>query len=245
MVKRIHPPRAPWDELPDVVLHAPIPVVKQHPDYADAKAGDADAALRLVRDTISDEAVEKLRRHGIPSAPVLLPVHALESTGVNAIPLALAEEIGRRLGWTVVRSVVQTNLVGHTGASGFARLARQAAFGGAVTAVDHVLVDDFIGQGGTLANLRGHVIGAGGRIVAATVLTGKLHSAKLSLEPSTLSDLRRKHGAELEAWWRDRFGHGFDCLTESEARYLLRTPDADRIRDRTAAEEHEGDLGPD
>jgi hypothetical protein len=33
----------------------------------------------------------------------------------------------------------------------------------------------------------------------------------------------------------DRFGFGYDCLTSSEARYLIRTPSADRIRDRIIA----------
>lgn len=44
----------------------------------------------------------------------------------------------------------------HTGANGFGRLARQPFFEGVVTAgQDYVLVDDFVGMGGTLANLRG------------------------------------------------------------------------------------------
>lgn len=240
------PTRAPWNQLPDVVLHAPIDTVKGHADYEAAKAGDAGAALRLVVDTLSDEALRALQGSAELDTPVLAPVHALENTGVNAIPLALAEEISRRIGWPIAKGVVQANLVGHTGASGFARLARQAVFVGAVEADrDYVLVDDFIGQGGTLANLRGHLLAHGGRVVGATVLTGKLHSARLALSPSTLDELRRKHGAELEEWWRERFDHGFDCLTESEARYLFRTPDADRVRDRVAAAEHAGDRGVD
>ncbi len=169
---------------------------------------------------------------------VLVPVHAFESTGVNAIPLVLAEELGRRLQLAVAKSIVQINLVGHTGASGFARLARQAVFDGEVEERrNHVLVDDFVGQGGTLANLRGHVLRQGAVVVGATVLTGKLHSTQLVLSASTLDELRRKHGPELERWWRDRFGHGFDGLTESEGGTLVRTPDADRIRDRIAAEQ--------
>ena len=35
-----------------------------------------------------------------------------------------------------------------------------------------------------------------------------------------------------EAWWKERFGYGFDCLTHSEARYLERAEDADSIRER-------------
>lgn len=68
-----------------------------------------------------------------------------------------------------------------------------------------------------------------------TVLTGKAHSAVLALAESTLDALRKKHGKDLENWWRQRFGFGFDCLTESEARYLLNTPSADRVRDQIAA----------
>jgi hypothetical protein len=49
-----------------------------------------------------------------------------------------------------------------------------------------------------------------------------------------------KHGDDLETWWRAEFGFGFDALTESEARYLLRAEDADTIRRRLAEAEHEG-----
>lgn len=34
------PPRFPWEEgFPDVVILAPVPAVKQHPDYEAAKSG--------------------------------------------------------------------------------------------------------------------------------------------------------------------------------------------------------------
>ena len=71
-------------------------------------------------------------------------------------PAALAKLLSERLGIPFDISVVQTNVVGHTGAGGYGRLARQAAFGGEVKrGREYVMVDDFIGQGGTLANLRG------------------------------------------------------------------------------------------
>jgi adenine/guanine phosphoribosyltransferase-like PRPP-binding protein len=42
--------------------------------------------------------------------------------------------------------------VSHTGADGFSRLARQAQFAGSVQAGRrYVMVDDFVGMGGTLA----------------------------------------------------------------------------------------------
>jgi hypothetical protein len=140
------------------------------------------------------------------------------------------------LGWPVDTGVVQVNVVSHTCADGFSRLARQAEFAGAIRpGCEYVLVDDFVGMGGTLANLKGHVERHGGKVLAAVCLTGKLHSAKLKPTPQRLQELRSRHGTDLENWWIERFAHDFDALTESEARYLARTEAADTIRNRIAA----------
>gem|GEM_PF-4489309 len=77
----------------------------------------------------------------------------------------------------------------------YGRLARQPDFEGAVTqGRDYVLVDDFVGMGGTLANLRGFIEAQGGKVVAAVTLTGKPYSAKLALDAEQLQKLREKHG---------------------------------------------------
>ena len=99
---------------------------------------------------------------------------------------------------------------------------------------DYLLVDDFIGQGGTRANFRGYIEAHGASVLGAVSLTGKLYSATRALSDKQLRGLGSKHG-ELDNWWRERFGFGFNALTESEARYLVRTPDADTIRNRVAA----------
>lgn len=236
------PPRTNWSGFPDVVIHAPESAVKQHPAYADAKAGDSDAAFALVSDTVSQPAVAAVLILRAGRKPLLASAHAFERTGVNAIPEALADELAKRTGFPVDSSIVQVNVVGHTSANGFMRLARQAMFEGEVVAgADYLLVDDFIGQGGTLANLKGFIETHGGRVIGATVLTGKPYSAKLSPIDAQLAALRAKHGKALETWWQQRFGHSFDCLTQSEARYLERSPDADSIRDRIVAAEQTGD----
>ena len=100
---------------------------------------------------------------------------------------------------------------------------------------DPVMANDFIGEGGTLANLRGWIEKRGGRVVAAIALTGKLYSATLNPIEEQLHELRQKHGADFEKWWKEHFGHAFDCLTQSEARYLTHSPDVDTIRNRLAA----------
>ena len=40
------------------------------------------------------------------------------------------------------------------------------------------------------------------------------------------------HGPEIENWRLEDFGYDFSCLTESEARYLVRVENADTIRSR-------------
>jgi hypothetical protein len=241
------PPRTPWQSgFPSVVIHAPESGVKNHLDYWAAKRGDADAALRLVQATMSVDAVDALRSLIESRRPTLVSAHALEREGVNAIPEALADELARLLDLPVDSSVVQTNVVSHTGADGFSRLARQAAFTGEIFAgTDYVMVDDFVGQGGTLANLKGIIEAAGGSVIAATALTGKSHSAALAPTAEQIALLRAKHGKELEIWWNERFGHGFDCLTQSEARYLERTQDAHIIRNRIAEAEQTGNRAAD
>ena len=100
----------------------------------------------------------------------------------------------------------------------------------------YIVVDDFIGQGGTIANMCGHIRSQGAQVIAATVLTGKPFSANLALTDETLMLLRDKH-VQLENWWLEYFGFDFSCLTESEARYLIRSSDAETIRNRILAVE--------
>ena len=234
------PPRVAWpQEFPDAVLLAPESQTRRHPEYAAAKSGDAVPAVKLVHALVREAGIDAIRmlidRAG-DGQPVLASAHAYEREGVNAIPAALSKLLSERLGLPFDTNVVQTNVVGHTGADGYGRLARQAAFGGEIErGRKYVMVDDFIGQGGTLANLRGWIEKKGGTVVGAVGLTGKPYSAKLKVTKEQLHELRQRHGRNFEKWWREHFGHPFDCPTQSEARYLARSPDVDTIRDRLAA----------
>ena len=234
------PPRVAWQGFPDVVLLDREPEVKQHPKHLAAKAGDAEAAAVLVDDLVGDAGIAAARALietvSESGAPVLVSAHAYERQGVNAIPAALAKLLSERLAIEFGATVVQSNMVSHTGADGYGRLARQAAFDGKVArGREYLMVDDFIGQGGTLANLRGHLQKQGGQVIGAVALTGKPYSAKLNPAEEQLHELREKHGRDFERWWQEHFGHPFACLTQSEARYLARSPDAGTIRDRLAA----------
>ena len=81
----------------------------------------------------------------------------------------------------------------------------------------------------------GYIARNGGIVRGAITLTGRPYSAKLALQSETLGELRAKHGHEIEEWWRENSGYGFECLTESEARYLIRAEDADTIRAKLSA----------
>ncbi len=235
------PPRTPWNQFPDVLIHASESTVKKHPAYEAAKSGDDVSATHLVLTCLNLAQVVALNQLVAGKRPTLVSAHAMERHGVNAIPEVFADELGRLLSWPVDTGIVQTNVVSHTGANGFWRLARQAEFDGTVQAgCDYVLVDDFVGMGGTLANLKGHIETLGGNVLAAVALTGKTHSAKLAPTPERLNELRKRHGTEFENWWIGHFAHSFDALTESEARYLARTETADTIRDRIAEAEQTG-----
>ena len=235
------PPRTPWNQFPDVLIHASESTVKKHPAYEAAKSGDDVSATHLVLTCLNLAQVVALNQLVAGKRPTLVSAHAMERHGVNAIPEVFADELGRLLSWPVDTGIVQTNVVSHTGANGFWRLARQAEFDGTVEAgCDYVLVNDFVGMGGTLANLKGHIETLGGNVLAAVALTGKTHSAKLAPTPERLNELRKRHGTEFENWWIGHFAHSFDALTESEARYLARTETADTIRDRIAEAEQTG-----
>jgi len=147
-VKKVH--RITWEDFPPVWIHAQELAVKKHPCYQVAKSGDPDATFWLVRDSISKAVVKQLGETFQGQNPILVSVHAIEGTGVNAIPEALADLLAEYLGWRTDNGIIQTNIVGHTGADGFSRLARQAVFDGPVIPYQsYLMVDDFVGQGGT------------------------------------------------------------------------------------------------
>jgi hypothetical protein len=240
-------PRAPWPEhFPDVVVHGDLQRRNKHPNFAIAKAGDAGAALLLVHDLLSEEAISHLESLLQGRQPFVVPVSAIEVAGFNAIPDAMTQVIGDRLKLPpLAATIVQSNKVAHTRADGWHRLVTPAMFTGTVVAdADYLLVDDHIGFGGTLANLRGHIEANGGHVLGMTTLTETGGGREIAVRPKTVSMLRLKYGNEFEQFWRSVFGHGIDCLTNLEAGYLSRVESLDAVRTRMAqAAEHARSRG--
>lgn len=171
-------------EFPPVAIHAPRREVSTHPWFAGARSGDVDAAALLVADTCSGAAVDWLGELGSGKAPLLVAVLAHKAEGLNVLPEVLAQGLHLLLGWEIDTELVQASVVHQAGAAGFNHVARQPLFTGAVEAGRaYVLVDDFIGQGATVASLRGHISAGGGRVLGATVLTGSAALSAVRLEP--------------------------------------------------------------
>ncbi|MBY0354568.1 MAG: hypothetical protein K2Q12_02435 [Rickettsiales bacterium] len=90
--------RYPWEDgFPDVVVHTDLQTRNAHPDYAAAKAGDDEAAVRLVEDLTSKSAVQQLRERMAGSDVLFASVAAIEVEGYNAIPKVFAEHLSRLL----------------------------------------------------------------------------------------------------------------------------------------------------
>lgn len=145
----------------------------------------------------------------------------------------MAQRIGRLFGLAVQSSsIVQVNKVGHTRAPAFQRLVTPARFDGIVKAgQNYVLIDDHVGLGGTLANLRGFVEARGGTVIGISTLTESRDARQIALRPQTRDLLWGTHGEELNQLWSARIGHGIDCLTEVEALQLCRRPSIVAIED--------------
>jgi hypothetical protein len=233
------PIRTAWpSDFPPVAIHTIVRIRDRHVGYAAAKSGAADAAWLLARDLMSERAMGELRHLVGPRdrRPILLPVTALETTGFNAIPDAMAGVLSHHLGWSLSPgNIVQNNTVGHTRAKSFNRLVTPASFEGPVEVGGlYVLVDDHVGLGGTLANLRGHVETSGGVVIAMTTLTESRDGRHIALRSATLDMLWERHGKGLETLWRERLGHGLDCLTNLEGEILCRELSVDEIAGRLA-----------
>ncbi len=224
--------RTPWaDDFPDTVIDRALGDATQHSLYEKAKAGDTTSAYLLAKDLVTDEAIEKIRQLTSDKNMLIVPVHAEEAVGKNKIPVAVSAILAEALDVAFSTDIVQATKVSRTAKDGWYRLANPPMFEGKLPKNSRVLlVDDTQTQGGTFAALKGHIESQGGQVIGAYALTGKQYSVQLRLSKETLESLRHEY-SNIEPWWRDTFGYGFETLTEWEARYIIKSgKTADEVR---------------
>jgi adenine/guanine phosphoribosyltransferase-like PRPP-binding protein len=216
----------------DILIGGGLGLLAKHPDYSAAKAGSNQAAVRVVRQTLTSEFVDQIRAKGSNKDIVVQPVLAIEASGFNKIPVMAAARIATELGLRIGTDIVQSSSPQRTGLSGLARIFSRPDFDGHVEeGRAYLLVDDTVTQGGTFAALADYIESMGGRVVGCVALTGKQYSSKISLSEQTLAALREKYG-DIEQHFQAAAGRGFDSFTESEARYLFSYKPASTVRDR-------------
>ena len=232
-----YPVRTPWPaDFPEVVIHSELKVRNAHPKYKEAKTGDITSAQQLVDDLLSPGRVRDIARLTGRRNPLVAPVAAIESGGFNAIPDEMAHVLAAELGLRMAPyDLYQLSYVAHTRAGGWHRMVTPAVFAGTVIeGADNLLVDDHVGFGGTLANLRGYIEVNGGHVVGMTAQPETGGGRKIAILPETLFMLQERHGDELNHLWRQVFGYGTDCLTNIEAGYLYRVESVAAINTRMA-----------
>lgn len=228
-------PRFPWGDFPDVLRNGNLGELKQQPEYAVAKSGDAKAALSLADRIIRPEFVEAVSRMGAGHPrPVLLPVLAEESVGDNRIPLAFAEVLSERLGWQVERDILQINRAWHTDAGADHRLIARCLFDGTVEPdAGYILIDDTLTMGGTLADLRGFIMSKGAVPLGATAAVAHEGALRLPIRDKMREDIFARHGKDaVQEFVNEEFGYGIECLTQGEAGHIRKALSLDALRDR-------------
>jgi len=107
--------RAPWGDFPQVIRNADLSAIQVEPEYQAAKGGDHQAALNLVDRLITAETVDRIKALIGDRKLTLLPVLAVEGTGNNKIPLAMAEVLSSRLVLDVELGIGQREKIHRTG----------------------------------------------------------------------------------------------------------------------------------
>ncbi|HEV2747609.1 MAG TPA: glycosyl hydrolase 108 family protein [Allosphingosinicella sp.] len=192
--------------------------VEVHPRYAEAKTGDEDAALELVRDLVTPENVDAALVRFVGAGDVVLaPVVKKGDAGLNKLPLALAVHYGRATGIAVDTGIVQAPGPRRRGLKGPARIAHRPEFNGAVVPKRrYVLVDDVVTQGGTVAEMADHIRAQGGEVAGVIALASGARSGSLAPTRKMVETIDRRIGDVV----RTRLGREPSALTFDEAYYL-------------------------
>ena len=219
--------RTPWNAFPDVAVQTTVGKLKSHPDYDAAKAGDQDAALRVIDRVFKPGKVTD-------SCDLIVPVLQLDQGKQNMLAVAYALRLSRELGAEVFLGISQSNQVSHTGADATTRILGQPTFLGDIPEGRRVvIVDDVATFGSTLANLRGWIEHQGAHVIRATTLGATFGGTKLAQPKEALEKLLSKF-PEVQTL-ADNLGFTPDCFTARETHFLVQVPSRERMQALVAA----------
>ncbi|MBU2840285.1 hypothetical protein HF670_12090 [Acidithiobacillus thiooxidans] len=237
IAQNIKPQRYPWGDFPDVLRNGDLGTLKREPEYLAAKAGDEESALNLADRLICQDFVEAVRKLGAQHAhPVLLPVLDEESAGDNCIPIAFAKTLAHQLGWDMETKVLQVTRSYRTGSGSDHRMVVHPKFDGVINRnAGYILLDDTLTMGGTLASLRGFIQSHEGTVLGAAVGVAHEGALHLPIRESMLQSIYSKHGQQAtQAFAKEQWGYGIECLTQAEAGHIRKAVSLDALRDRFA-----------
>lgn len=200
--------------------------IKADPDYRAAKAGDHEAAARMVDRLVSPEQTARaLEAFG--QDVIYVPVKAEEASGLNAIPEAVAHLYAEATGASFSDDIVQSSRAYHTGARPLERIISRPTFDGEIVAGKrYVIVDDVTVMGGTLAELASYIREGGGEVVGTVTLANASRTGRIAPNARDIKIIEDRFGDIL----RDELGVEPSALTADEASYLVNFRDADALR---------------
>ena len=224
--------------------------LKSHPDYAAAKAGDENAAFRLVAEIVNRKKLAEIVDQ-LPAGTRVTPVAAQEASGRNKIPLAVAALInaaGSEKGLVLELGIVQTNVVKHTGGAALDRLLARPEFAGTVIpAKNYFVIDDVVTSGSSVNELRKFIqsekgIVVGGAVLAAAFNPQMGHGAQLDLLQETIQEINRKFDVkELNRLLAaNGIANNYTELTNAQAKYVATFGSLDALRTQIAARRNQG-----
>lgn len=170
---------------------------------------------------------------------ILVPVMELESAGNNAIPAALARALVSVGMKHDVGGIVQTSTAKRKDLKAVERLKTRKVFEGEVIpGRKYIIIDDILTQGGTIHELRTHIVNNGGEVVAVSSLAFSAGSNIIAIQQDTIDEIVTRFGRErTEKLLQEHNVTGtLEALTESEGRAVLRFKSFESFRARISEE---------
>lgn len=201
--------------------HTSLVQLKKNPNYDLAKAGDVVAAFDLIESLYKPNKFRGLQAY--PDAEIVA-IKAIEKSGVNVIPLALAERLSFDFGNKINSTIFVDNQPNHTGASMLHRMANPCVFIGEVeVGKQYYAVDDVTTSGSTINSLKRYIERHGGIFIGFEVMATSRYG--LDIFPTKLDRERIEAqfgGAEKADQIIKKYlnEYGTEGLSKKEINYL-------------------------